>query len=326
MRKKFLIPIIIVMLVLVTFIVIILNQEDVEPKQEIIIDRESKISDTATKVTPETDLNPPKSFSDEYQDPIPLPYPINTKGGEDSAFIMPDGKTLYFWFTPDVNIPPEKQIIDGVSGIYVSHKSGDIWDKPERIWLNEPKKLSFDGCTYVNEDNTIWTCAAREGYTCPEYSGGLCWFKAELDLSAKIGKHPEKVNFPEEWEIGELHIHEDKLYYHSKKHGGKCGMDMWVLTKDNLGNWNNPKNININTERDEGFPAISPNGQELWFSRDYAVWRSKKNSDKWSEPEKMFSPLAGEPSIDMYGNIYFTHHFFEGNNMIEADIYVAYKK
>ena len=112
----------------------------------------------------------------------------------------------------------------------------------------------------------------------------------------------------------------------SKKPGGKGGMDLWVLTKDASGNWGNPQNLNINTERDEGFPAISPDGQELWFSRDYAIWRSKKIDEEWTEPEKMFSPLAGEPSIDMYGNVYLTHHYFAGEKMIEADIYVAYKK
>jgi hypothetical protein len=36
--------------------------------------------------------------------------------------------------------------------------------------------------------------------------------------------------------------------------------------------------------------------------------------------------MAGEPSIDEEGNVYFVHHFFDGDKMIEADIYVAYKK
>jgi len=140
------------------------------------IDRESKIPLNAVKVTPETDLNPPKSHSLEYNNPVPLPYPINTRGGEDSAFIMPDGETLYFWFTPDVNIPAEKQLIDGVTGIYVSRKSGDIWSKPERIILQDPKKLALDGCSFV-KDNTIWFCSARGGYS------GINWFTAEFDSS-----------------------------------------------------------------------------------------------------------------------------------------------
>jgi hypothetical protein len=33
---------------------------------------------------------------------------VNTAGGEDSPFVTPDGNTLYYVFTPDVNIPAER--------------------------------------------------------------------------------------------------------------------------------------------------------------------------------------------------------------------------
>ncbi|MDD5163797.1 MAG: hypothetical protein PHD95_06365, partial [Candidatus ainarchaeum sp.] len=83
------------------------NENDAPP---IAIDRESKIPSDAVKMAPETDSAPPKSISPEYSDPVTLPYPISTAGAEDSAFIMPDGKTLYFFFTPDVRVPVEKQV------------------------------------------------------------------------------------------------------------------------------------------------------------------------------------------------------------------------
>jgi len=35
---------------------------------------------------------------------------------------------------------------------------------------------------------------------------------------------------------------------------------------------------------------------------------------------------ATEPSLDNEGNTYFTHHFFRDGVMLEADIYVAYRK
>ena len=38
------------------------------------------------------------------------------------------------------------------------------------------------------------------------------------------------------------------------------------------------------------------------------------------------SQFAGEASLDNKGNIYFTHHFYKDGVMLEADIYVAYKK
>jgi hypothetical protein len=56
-----------------------------------LVDRESKIPADQEKIPPETDLLPPILHSDEYEQPVPMPYPINTAGAEDSGFIMPDG-------------------------------------------------------------------------------------------------------------------------------------------------------------------------------------------------------------------------------------------
>jgi hypothetical protein len=47
----------------------------------------------------------------------------------------------------------------------------------------------------------------------------------------------------------------------------------------------------------------------------------------WGEPEEMISNFAGEPTLDDEGNLYFVHHFFsQDGKMLEADIYVAYRK
>ncbi len=46
-------------------------------------DRESLIPPEQVKIQPETDIYPPKSLSAEYDDPVPLPFPVNTAGAED---------------------------------------------------------------------------------------------------------------------------------------------------------------------------------------------------------------------------------------------------
>ncbi len=86
---------------------------------------------------------------DEYADPVPvpLPYPVNTAGAEDSAFIMPDGETLYVWFTPNVANPPEIQLTDGLTGIYVHHKKNDQWGPAERVILQDAGILDEFGET-----------------------------------------------------------------------------------------------------------------------------------------------------------------------------------
>ena len=92
-----------------------------------IFEREEKIPENATKMTPELDMYPPILYSDEYYEPVPMDGPINSKGGEDSAFIAPDGNTFFFFFTPDVKVPVEKQLIDGTTGLYWSKKINGEW-------------------------------------------------------------------------------------------------------------------------------------------------------------------------------------------------------
>ena len=140
------------------------SQATSTPEDLIIYNRHSVIPTDAVKILPETDLNPPITHSDEYMQPVPIPGLVNTTGGEDSPFIMPDGNTLYFWFTPVVSIPAQTQILDGVTGIYVSQMVEGAWAEPMRVVLQDQGKLAGDGCAFV-QNQFIWFCSAREGYS-----------------------------------------------------------------------------------------------------------------------------------------------------------------
>ena len=282
-------------------------------------DRESKIPSDIAKVTPETDVNPPRLYSDEWNEPVPLPSSINTAGAEDSAYILPDGNTLYFFFTPDVRVPVEKQVLDDVTGIYVAIMENGTWSSPKRVVLQNPGKLALDGAEFVL-GNTMWFASAREGYT------GVHWFTAEF-LNGKWSNW-KNADFTPAYNVGELHITSNgtELYFHSERDGGKGGLDVWVSKKE-INEWHEPENVAaVNTPGDEGWPFVNHGGTELWISREYGLWRSKKIAGQWTEPELIISPLAGECSLDASGNIYFTHHFYKDDTMIEADIYVAYRK
>ena len=284
-----------------------------------IIPRQQKIPASAVKILPQLDLAPPLTLSDDYEQPVPVPGLVNTAGAEDSPFIMPDGNTIYLWFTPDVSLPPQVQVTDGVTGIYVSKLVAGEWEEPDRIMLQDPGKLAGDGCEFIL-DNLMWFCSAREG------NSGMHWFTAEFQNGT--WQNWQLADFDPAFQVGEFHISSDgkDLYFASDRPGGFGAGDLWV--SHNLdGNWQEPINIaSLNTLDDEGWPALNPVGDELWFGRNFGIWRSELVKDEWQPAQLIISPLAGEPSIDTSGNVYFTHHFFENDQMLEADIYVAFKK
>lgn len=260
--------------------------------------------------------------SQDWADPIPLPGPINTAGAEDSPFIAPDGR-LYFFFTPSLAVPAERQLFDGVTGIYVSSPGADGWQEPTRVVLQEQGKLALDGCEFVGNDR-LWFCSARERWS------GINWFVADWTGGAWRDWQPAAALLPQDTQVGELHFAADgqTLYFHSDRQAGAGGRDLWMAVRDASGMWSPSVNVaEVNTEADEGWPYLSPGGAELWFTRTYlgspCVFRSVRQDGRWSEPELIVERFAGEPTLDAAGNLYFVHHYVRDGKLIEADIYVA---
>ena len=283
----------------------------------------------AAKVSPASDLFPPVLHSSRWQAPRPLEGPINTAGAEDSAFITPDGSILYFFFTPDASVPPEKQLLDGATGLWWSKKVGGQWAEPERIILG--RGPSLEGAAFV-EGDTLWFGSVRTG----NYR--------EIDIYAarlKDGRWVDVKNagrqLNQEYDIGEMHIAPDgrALYCGGPGQWGDPSKDLYLLQREGDG-WSKPVALPepINTrEYSEDQPFVTPDGNELWFTgqsrRGYpgpAVFRSVKLADgSWGPPEEIVSNFAAEPTLDAHGNLYFVHHFIRDGKILEADIYVAYR-
>lgn len=291
------------------------------PPEQFLPSRHNKIPNDVIKVQPSDDDYPPVLHVTEFSEPVPMPGLVNTAGAEDSPFMANDREEFYFFFTPDVREPVETQILDSVTGIYRTKQVDGIWEEPERVMLQKQDKLALDGCEYVHGDS-LWFCSAREGYA------GLHWFVA-YDVNGKWSDWT-LADFNTEFAVGELHFYNNHLYYHSERAGGSGGLDLWMLTKGDQG-WENPVNlVALNSTGNEGWPCVTDDGMELWFTRTYqgspAIFRSKRIDNKWQPAELIISQFAGEPVVDKNGNVYFTHHFFKNGNMIEADIYMIKKQ
>jgi len=189
--------------------------------------------------------------------------------------------------------------------------------------LQAPGKLALDGAVCI-QANEMWFASAREGYT------GVNMFTAQWQDGAWSQWQYAGDRLMKEIQIGEVHLHGNDLYFHSDRSGGKGGFDIWRTTRNGSA-WSDPVAIEaVNSNVMDGYPFISADGNELWLTRTVsgtpAIFRSLKNNNVWSAPQLIVSQFAGEPTLDSAGNLYFVHHFYENNVMIEADLYVAYKK
>ena len=311
--------------IVVAGVVLIASFPTPQPSVEDNVLRLRSIPSDAVKIIPSHDQHPPVLHSSLWYGPVPLAGPINTAGAEDSPFILPDGSSLYFFFTPDVRKTPEQQLLDGVTGIWRSDRNDAGWSAPHRVHLQDSGKLALDGAPFIL-GSKMWFASAREGYT------GVKLFTADQQgtqwLNWQYAGDLLNVNY----QVGEMHITADglEMYFHSARPGGKAGLDIWV-TKNVGGQWQQPENVAaVNSAGNEGWPFVSQDGQELWFTRTYlgspGLFRSLKEGGNWSEPELIVSSFAGEPTLDVQGNLYFVHHFYRDDAMLEADIYMAHKK
>ncbi len=303
------------------------NPSESEPPP--VTGREESIPEDAVKMTTQSDLYPPVLHSDEWEDPVPMPGPVNTAGAEDAPVISDDGEIFLFFFTPDVEVPPEQQILDGVTGIWWCVRDGSGWSEPARVLLHDD--ISLDG-PLCFRDSLLWFASFRVG----NYRTDGDIYTARFDGGRWSDWRNAGSLLNDTYNIGELYATAggDTVFFHGPSQ--EDGLDLWQCGK-NGESWSEPAGLGppVNSGQDEGWPWVSPDGREIWFTRWSALgypgpslFRSTRGpGGSWSEPEEILSSFAGDPALDGEGNIYFTHHFFDQEmQMIEADIYVARRK
>jgi hypothetical protein len=303
--------------------------------------RAELIPEDAVKVTPDTDVFPPVVNSAEWMDPVPMPGPINTAGGEDSPFISDDGQMFLFWWTPDVNVPAEEQVGDGGTGIWVALGPGSRagggddpmpprWTEPVFVDLSDVPSL--EGCpTLLGTE--LWFCSIRAG----NYGEHDVWYADYAGSGQWTNWQNAGETLNLDYDIGEWHVLSGgtTIYFGSDRAGGYGDMDLWS-TSYNEGEWSEPENLgpNVNDAGHQSRPFVTADGEELWFTGSSrlgyhgpAIFRCVKQGADWGPAEEIVSNYAAEPTVDSYGDIYFVHHFMDADEeMIEADIYVCSRR
>jgi Tol biopolymer transport system component len=183
--------------------------------------------------------------------------PFSGKYHDDQPFISHDGNKLYF-------ASKRPKVIDG-------NQENDIWisTKIEHGW-GEPTPIdNFIGfwTPSVTKEGAIYFLDIKSGY---KRSCGI--FRAEF----KNGKYstpeflPEQINQKDaqDW-CPFISPDESYLIFSSDREGGFGAGDLYICFREKSGKWSEPINMgtSINSEKQERFPGVSPDGKYLFVTR-----------------------------------------------------------
>lgn len=188
---------------------------------------------------------------------------INTPGWQDSVYISPDGRELYFAYLPYV----QKDFLDLYFG-RISEK--DVKERgPFRPGSHG--KMNF------------------ETYKTVRKSGGSWGRPINLNINSTYSLYSVKLS------------HDGKeLYYAIRDYKGNYGGDdIYVSRKLADGKWSKAENMgpNINTKYREDTPCLSADGKTLYFARNkqemlgWEIMVSHRVNGKWTKAERMGKPI-----------------------------------
>jgi len=249
--------------------------------------------------------------------PKPLPKTINTLSPEYLPSVTADGNKLVF-----------TRRVKGYEDVFISEKIDSQWQiATPLLGINTEEN---DGSQYISADGNLIVfvrCSDRQGY-------GGC----DLYFSEKEGDSwtkPENMGQPintRGWESQpSLSADGNTLYYASNRKGSLGGRDIWRSTRNEYGEWSNPKNLGatINTLNDDESPFFHPDGKTLYFMSKghegmggYDLFISRRaHGTSWGQPENLGYPIntkgnEGALFITLDG----TTTYFTRDNLPEDDV------
>lgn len=190
---------------------------------------------------------------------------------------------------------------EGFEDLFVSYYKNGAWTNPQTLGAPVDTKshdatagLSPDGQTlYIYRSNS-------NGDIYQSHLSGTAWSKPQrmTDKINSVGKETS------------ITVSADgKVFYFASNRPGGYGMsDIYKVTGDGKGNWNNPENLGptVNTQYDEDGVYLQPDGTTLYFSSTghntmggYDIFRTVYINAQWSEPENLGYPI-NTPGDDIY--------------------------
>lgn len=221
---------------------------------------------------------------------------VNSSSPDYSPFIDENETTLFFTSRRAGNTG-NMDDVDGLrtADVFISNLESDKWTKAKRV--------SSAINTYLIEESVGMSADGNELFIYIFSEKGM----DDVFRATKRGRNYQKaeyltINTPYVETAASITPDKNAIFFASKRPGGKGKSDLWMAFKLPTGAWSEAVNLgdSINTEFDEDFPQIAPDGKTLYFSSTghygmggydlfKTTWDNKTN--KFSKPVNIGYPI-----------------------------------
>lgn len=251
---------------------------------------------------------------------VNLGAPINTIANEYSAVVNANESIIVYAYRGEKSTGGRQNSLlePKVNGhyfedVFISYKKNGEWDRPKSISKKvntntheAPVAISPDGQIIYIYRNT------------KTKSGDLFYIQKQKNGWSDMIRLPINSSY---WE-GSMTVSPDgkTTIFSSDRPGGFGGLDLYISTKNNSGDWSKPKNLgnNINTELDEDAPFIHSDGMVFNFSSKghnsmggFDIFESKILEEGFLEARNIGYPINTTANdifffVSGRGNAYYT--------------------
>jgi len=189
--------------------------------------------------------------------------------------------------------------------IFYAVKVDGKWSRAENIGtrINTP----------FHDSNLALSADGKTLFIRKDINGGDIFFSTRQDDGVWSAPEPIKGDVNSSYTEASVTVTADgnTMYFSSDRPGGLGGIDIYVSTKNNVGEWTRVRNLGpkINTESDEDSPFIDYDGKTLFFSTKggkgmggFDIFKSRlldAKKNEWSDPENLGYPI-NTPDNDIY--------------------------
>ncbi len=196
----------------------------------------------------------------------PQPAPFSGKYNDGGPVFSADARRLYFYSKRPSPRENEPENLD----IWFVEKTINGWSEPKNLGypINTEKleampSIAGDGSLYFVKSHE--GVAGGMGIYCAKYVDGQYQAPKALD--------PQINSVHHDWTP---YIAPDQSYllFSSNRPDGNRNFDLYVTFQKSNGNWTEPQSLGkeVNTEAEERFPGVSPDGKYLFFTRGSDIY------------------------------------------------------